>query len=348
MATIKQLIPFILKWEGGYVDNPADAGGPTNRGVTLKIWQDCGYDKNGDGIIDEEDLKQVFVHDVVDCVLRPHFWDRWQADRIKNQSIANLLVDWLWASGTVAITTTQRLLNLKPDGIVGEKTLAAINNYPNPQELFNRLKAERTAYIEQICVARPANRQFKKGWLNRLNDIQFTYFILMVFLVACFMSCKSIATTGTARTDTKMIAHEEKESDEELKSQWNRIVTNQAESEADTETTIETVIVRFDTSLTDTITGRHPVKEVERRVASMGKVVRSSASEEVADSQSDTTTIHTTVMAERLETVASRQKTVTVSHPRLWIYWAIVPVIFLSAGAGWLFKRKVAGFFLRE
>ena len=180
MANINQFIPFVLKWEGGYVNDPNDLGSPTNRGVTLKTWQECGYDKNDDGIIDEEDLKQIFVQDVIECVLRPHYWNRWQADRIRNQSIANLLVDWLWLSGTTAIKTAQRLLNLAPDGIVGEKTPATINDCPDPKELFDRLKAERTACIEQICKSRLANRKYKKGRLNRLNDIKFAFTITVI------------------------------------------------------------------------------------------------------------------------------------------------------------------------
>lgn len=35
MANINKLKPFILKWEGGFVDDPADLGGATNKGVTI-------------------------------------------------------------------------------------------------------------------------------------------------------------------------------------------------------------------------------------------------------------------------------------------------------------------------
>jgi len=56
MANIQQLSPLILKWEGGYVNDPADLGGTTNKGVTLSTWKQQGYDKNGDGVIDVEDL----------------------------------------------------------------------------------------------------------------------------------------------------------------------------------------------------------------------------------------------------------------------------------------------------
>ena len=31
-------LPFILQWEGGYVNHPADPGGATNKGVTQKVY----------------------------------------------------------------------------------------------------------------------------------------------------------------------------------------------------------------------------------------------------------------------------------------------------------------------
>ncbi len=173
MANIDNFIPFVLKWEGGFVNDPEDSGGPTNMGVTLKTWQNIGYDKNDDGIIDEEDLKLIFEQDLIESVLKPHYWDRWQADKIDNQSVANLLVDWLWMSGVVGIKIPQQILYVKVDGVVGEATLDAINNHPSQQDLFEQIKSEREAYIERICLERPANNRFKKGWLNRLNDLEF-------------------------------------------------------------------------------------------------------------------------------------------------------------------------------
>lgn len=35
MADVRKLKPFILKREGGFVDDPADLGGATNKGVTI-------------------------------------------------------------------------------------------------------------------------------------------------------------------------------------------------------------------------------------------------------------------------------------------------------------------------
>ena len=34
----QESLPFILRWEGGYVNHPNDPGGPTNKGVTQKVY----------------------------------------------------------------------------------------------------------------------------------------------------------------------------------------------------------------------------------------------------------------------------------------------------------------------
>lgn len=167
-----KLVPFILKWEGGFVDDPDDLGGATNKGVTIGTWKSCGYDKDGDGDIDVDDLHLLTREDVVSRVLKPHYWDRWKADDIKSQSVANILVDWIWASGVNGIKIPQQVLGVTVDGIVGTKTLAALNAR-NPKELFEKIKEARVQFIEDICRKRPANNKFKKGWLNRINNLQY-------------------------------------------------------------------------------------------------------------------------------------------------------------------------------
>lgn len=173
MADVNKLAPIILKWEGGYVNHPNDKGGPTNKGVTIATWRKVGYDKDGDGDIDVDDLKLLTNEDVVNRVLKPHYWDKWKADQIKNQSVANLVVDWVWGSGSWGIKFPQRILDVKDDGIVGAKTLAAINEYPDHSELFKKLWLRRKQHFEDIVKADPSQKVFLKGWLNRLNDFKF-------------------------------------------------------------------------------------------------------------------------------------------------------------------------------
>lgn len=190
MANVNVLLPFILRWEGGFVNDPADAGGATNKGVTIATWRNVGYDKDGDGDIDVDDLKLITDADVRDRVLVPHYWNRWKADQIRSQKVANILVDWVWGSGKHGIVIPQRLLGVEPDGIVGNKTLAAVNG-ADPNRLFDAIFAARMKFLNDITaesiakyekrIGRRAteselmkytNKRFLKGWTRRLNDIK--------------------------------------------------------------------------------------------------------------------------------------------------------------------------------
>ena len=171
MADVMKLAPFVLSYEGGFVNDPDDAGGATNKGVTLATWRRVGYDKDGDGDIDVADLKLISDEEAVNAVLRPHYWNRWKADQINSQSLANILVDWVWGSGKHGIVIPLRMLGVQADGIVGPKTLAALNGV-DAKVFFDQMKVEREMFFRRIVEAKPTQKKFLKGWLRRLNGIQ--------------------------------------------------------------------------------------------------------------------------------------------------------------------------------
>ncbi len=170
MANYKQLIPFILKWEGGYVNDPDDAGGATNRGVTIGTYTQYRKRK---GLQEPTifDLKKLSEREWED-IFKTMYWDRYKADLITSQAVANICVDWVWASGVWGIKLVQRILGVKEDGIVGSQTIGAINARDSKQ-LFHAIKSERVKFIDDIIRRRPANAKFRRGWLNRLNDLKY-------------------------------------------------------------------------------------------------------------------------------------------------------------------------------
>lgn len=171
MAEIGRLLPFILKWEGKFVNDPDDKGGATNMGVTLKTWRAVGYDKDGDGDIDVDDLKLLTPEEVCDKVLKPHYWDRWKADQLKSQRVADILVDWTWCSGKWGIVIPQRILCVHDDGIVGPQTLSAANSI-DPELFVAKVYEARKDFIMGIVRKDPEQIKYKKGWLNRLTELR--------------------------------------------------------------------------------------------------------------------------------------------------------------------------------
>ena len=170
MAQASKLVPFIKRWESGFVNDPDDLGGATNKGITLETYE-AYCRKKGYPKPTIERLKAM-DDDTWYEIFKTLYWDRWKADEIVSQSVANIVVDWVWSSGVYGITRVQKLLGVGADGVVGSKTLAALNSRSS-LPLFGEIKQDRIKFIDEICRKRPANNKFKKGWLNRINAIKF-------------------------------------------------------------------------------------------------------------------------------------------------------------------------------
>ena len=157
------------------MNDPKDRGGATNMGVTIATWKAQGYDKNGDGKIDVKDLRLISVADAIN-IMRKNYWNRWKADQINNQSLANTLVDWVWGSGKNGIVIPQQMLGVTADGIVGPNTIKALNDVYAPA-FFEKLRKRRLQYIDNIIRSNPSQKRFQAGWYRRINAINYGYLV---------------------------------------------------------------------------------------------------------------------------------------------------------------------------
>lgn len=167
MANCKLLLPKLLRWEGGYVNDPDDHGGETNMGVTISVFNLARKQK----IITTENLKDLTQDDVFK-ILKHYYWDKCKGDYIFSQSCAELFVDWYYNSGTYAIQNVQMILGVKVDGIFGKHSLSAFNDY-NPEILFDEIKKKRSEFVYKIVQNNSTQRKFLKGWINRINSFTF-------------------------------------------------------------------------------------------------------------------------------------------------------------------------------
>ncbi len=188
MANYKQLIPFIFHFSSGvygkngsdlrlpleeqvelakkrgWSDDPDDPGGATMVDVTISTYSTFRKRK-GLSLPTKADLRGISFEEWAE-ILKTMYWDRWRADEIASQGLANMLVDWTWASGYSSIRKVQRILGVKPDGRAGPVTLAAINN-SDPELLFRKVRKARELHYRQCRGA----WKYLKGWLRRLDAI---------------------------------------------------------------------------------------------------------------------------------------------------------------------------------
>lgn len=166
MADFKKYVPILLQIEGGYVNHPADKGGPTNRGVTLQTYKNhFGQHKT------VEDLKKLSDKEW-EQIIKTGYWDKCKADQIDSQAVAEIMVDWCINSGLIGLRKVQELVGAKPDGIVGPITLSLINT-SDPKILFDRIMAARRQYYINIVKKDPAKKVFMNGWINRLGHFEY-------------------------------------------------------------------------------------------------------------------------------------------------------------------------------
>ena len=166
MASLLYFAPLLKRLEGGYAGN-IDGKTCTMKGITLEVYQKhFGRNKTC------SDLKRISDSEWY-TITKADYWDVVRADEIANQSVANIIVDFVFNSGKSVIKRIQKVVNVTPDGIVGKKTLSAINN-ANQKELFNKIKASRKAFYDEIITRNPSKAKFKKGWYNRLNAFRYS------------------------------------------------------------------------------------------------------------------------------------------------------------------------------
>lgn len=162
---------FCQRWEGGLCNDKADPGGMTNRGVSLRFLRSEGIDIDGDGDIDEDDIRAVTKEDAR-RIFKKYFWPRvFDEVAVIAPRVSICLFDAAMNMGLkTSIKLLQKGLGVSQDGIIGPKTLSALKDSGDFMTAAAMLEMRKYRYHE-ICMNRPASRVFLKGWLNRVSAL---------------------------------------------------------------------------------------------------------------------------------------------------------------------------------
>jgi lysozyme family protein len=152
----------VLLSEGGFVNDPLDPGGATNKGITQLVYDSWRL---------EQELPKRTVKLINDYetgkIYKAHYWDKIAGDELPS-GLDYCTFDFAVNSGVSrAIRFLQRVAAVSNSGTVDAETLAAIKD-KDCNGLIDALCLERLQFLQTLKTF----DHFGKGWTNRINEVK--------------------------------------------------------------------------------------------------------------------------------------------------------------------------------
>ena len=161
------IIDAVLKYEGGFVNDPADHGGATNFGITaadLGRWRKLGR------VATVDEVKTMTVDEA------RQIYQAWYIETPGFEPIANDFLKWVLVDSGVlhgtrtAIKWLQQALGVAVDGVIGNQTMAALAA-GDAAHVANGVLALRIRKYATIVGQDSSQIRFLAGWINRATSI---------------------------------------------------------------------------------------------------------------------------------------------------------------------------------
>ena len=164
MERFEKIFDYLLRVEGGYSNDENDKGGKTKFGIIEEEARKYGYKG------DMQDLTKDFAKNIY---LKKYYLGN-KLDKVVDDKVALSICDWAVNSGrngtkNVQIAVNQLTnANLDVDGIIGNKTLEALNAV-DPEKFLEIYHILQRIYYRSKVVADKTQERFLTGWLNRVE-----------------------------------------------------------------------------------------------------------------------------------------------------------------------------------
>ena len=159
-------LPFILRWEGGFVDHPADRGGATNKGVTQRVYDAWrarqGQPPRSVRLIEEPEVQAIYESD---------YWVPPRCDLLSGPlDLVHFDTAVNMGPGR-AVRFLQSAVRCPVDGDFGPSTALAVASCDAGEAVLAYCDA-REAFYRTLVARKPDQGVFLKGWLNRLRALR--------------------------------------------------------------------------------------------------------------------------------------------------------------------------------
>lgn len=170
---------MVLRHEGGYVNHPADRGGPTNKGVTQKAYH--AWLRAKDPSLKTADLSDRSVKDITDDqiaeIYYQGYWRPARANEAANEALAAVVFDAAVNHGPrQAIRLAQQGAGMSAydcDGVWGPQTRMRLKAAAaDSVGLVDGMLMARERFYRQIVQDDPSQGVFLRGWMNRIASLK--------------------------------------------------------------------------------------------------------------------------------------------------------------------------------
>lgn len=165
MAKFQDAFDLMIVNEGGYISHTVagDRGGQTYAGIARKFhprWP-------GWPLVDKHDMDNPQLTHLVADFYQQEYWQAIQGDRIQQQRIAETIFDFAVNAGVgTAAKLAQLVVGSSPDGVIGDITLAKLNQV-DPELFVTKYALAKVARYTEIVKRNRSQNKFLVGWLNR-------------------------------------------------------------------------------------------------------------------------------------------------------------------------------------
>lgn len=175
MTSVNDMIEDILVREGGYVNHKNDRGGATNHGVTIGTY--------GRYLGHKATIAQVkaMSKDTARDIYKKLYYERPRLHLLHGAIQAQMFDCSINHGSRNPIKWLQKITNqaidakLKVDGMIGNKTAAAVNEFVDmagAKVSNSAMVEERTEFYQRLIKRKPSQAVFRRGWMRRAKEFE--------------------------------------------------------------------------------------------------------------------------------------------------------------------------------